>query len=196
MNKGRIIFIIILLIYISSGIEVKGDDISRKEFSIDKKDVREVLKESTLKLTGTVVGEGIDSYAIIEDEGSGKKGVYKVGDKIYGIGRIVKIMRDGILIEAYGIKRIFKITKGSNISIKGEDSASSNKGAVDISSFEPYESETGPLYEGEEKELPPFEPYENETGPPYEGEEKELPYFEPYKSETGPPYKGEVKTLP
>jgi type II secretory pathway component PulC len=67
------------------------------------KDQSEEVKvtELNLELKGTVVGDGKDSYAFIQDRGSRKEEVYYVNDFVMG-AQIVRIMKGRVILNVDG----------------------------------------------------------------------------------------------
>ena len=130
------------------------------------------------RLVGTIIAGDENSYAVIEDETTGKQGVYKLGESINGV-TVLKIDKESIIVEKDGRAQILKITAGSSSEIMSGDVPPS----TELPYFEPVFSETGPLVDENVlvKELPHFEPITNNTGPPVDDEDlhEDLPEFEP-----------------
>jgi type II secretory pathway component PulC len=64
--------------------------------------------ELTLSLKGTVVGYGKKSFAIISEPGTGKQGLYGVGDRIQE-ARVTEIHPDRVLLTVKGTKKALYI---------------------------------------------------------------------------------------
>ena len=63
------------------------------------------------RLVGTVTGPGIHSYAIVQEGADRKQRIYRFNESIDG-GKIVKILRDRILIKREGKEEVLSISGG------------------------------------------------------------------------------------
>ncbi len=115
------------------------------------------------RLVGTIIAGEENFYAVIEDETTGKQGIYELGESI-NKATVLKIDKESIIVDKDGRTQVLKITGGS---------------------YRVY----GPFTLGVSKELPYFEPVFSETGPSVDENVpvEELPHFEPITNNTGPP---------
>ena len=156
------------------------------------------LLQLDFRLVGTIIASEENSYAVIEDETSGKQGVYKLGASI-NEATVLKIDKDSITVEKDGRAQVLRITGGSYTEAAPSEILAGNVPSSigisgvpkELSNFEPVFSETGPPVDGNAsvKELPRFEPITNNTGPQVDenASVEELPYFYPIINNTGPP---------
>jgi hypothetical protein len=147
------------------------------------------------RLVGTIIAGEENSYAVIEDETTGKQGMYKLGASI-NEATVLKIDKESIIVEKDGRTQVLKITGGSYTEaapseILSGDVPPSIGVSGELPYFEPVFSETGPPVDENMHvvELPHFEPITNNTGPPVDdkGSNEDLPEFEPSISDMGPP---------
>ncbi len=147
------------------------------------------------RLVGTIIAGEENSYAVIEDETSGKQGMYKLGESI-NEATVLKIDKENIIVEKDGRTQVLRITgcsytEAAPSEMLSEDVPPSIGVSEELSYFEPVFSETGPPVDENVlvEELPHFEPITNNTGPPVddEGPHEDLPEFEPFVSYMGPP---------
>jgi len=147
------------------------------------------------RLVGTIIAGEENSYAVIEDETTGKQGMYKLGASINEV-TVLKIDKESIIVEKGGMAQVLRITGGSyteaaSSEILSGDRPPSTGVSEELSYFEPVFSETGPPVDENVhvEELPRFEPITNNTGPPVDENMhvEELPHFDPITNSTGPP---------
>ena len=108
------------------------------------------------RLVGTIIAGDENSYAVIEDETTGKQGIYKLGESI-NEATVLKIDKKCIIVKKDGRSQILKITGGSYTEVV---------------------SLNGPPSIGISEKLPPFKPIvivPNPTVIAPLGSEKELP---------------------
>jgi hypothetical protein len=141
------------------------------------------------KLVGTIIAGDENSYAIIEDEATGKQGMYKLGASI-NEATVLKIDKESIIVENNGRVQVLKITGGSSSEMLSGDVPPSIGVPEELPSFEPVFNETGPPVDENVhvEELPRFDPITNNTGPPVDDEvaHKDLPESKPFESDSGP----------
>ena len=146
------------------------------------------------RLVGTIIAGEENSYAVIEDETTGKQGMYKLGESI-NEATVLKIDKESIIVEKDGMAQVLRITGGSYTEAAPSEILSGNRPpsigvSEELSYFEPVFSETGPPVDenASVKELPHFDPITNSTGPPVDENMhvEDLPYFEPITNYTGP----------
>jgi hypothetical protein len=147
------------------------------------------------RLVGTIIAGDENSYAVIEDETTGKQGMYKLGASI-NEATVLKIDKESIIVEKDGRTQVLKITGGSYTEaappeILSGDVPPSIGVSEELPYFEPVFNETGPPVDENMhiEELPHFEPITSNTGPPVDdkGSNEDLPEFEPSISDMGPP---------
>ncbi len=89
---------------------------SSATISSEQHELRDTEKLHSLKLdirlVGTILASEENSYAVIEDETTGKQGLYKLGESIYG-ATVLKIDKDCIIVEKDRKAQVLKITGGS-----------------------------------------------------------------------------------
>ncbi len=137
------------------------------------KDIKSFLPlQLDFRLVGTIIAGEENSYAVIEDETTGKQGMYKLGASI-NKATVLKIDKESIIVEKDGRAYILRITGGSYTEAASSEILSGNR----------------PPSIGVSEELPYFEPVFSETGPPVDENVlvKELPHFDPITNSTGPP---------
>ncbi len=124
------------------------------------------------RLVGTIIASGENSYAVIEDETTGKQGVYKLGESI-DEATVLKIDKESIIVEKDGRAQVLRITGGSYTEAAPSEILSGDR----------------PPSIGVSEDFPHFEPVFSETGPPVDENVlvKELPHFDPITNSTGPP---------
>jgi hypothetical protein len=136
------------------------------------------------RLVGTIIAGEENSYAVIEDETTGKQGMYKLGASI-NEATVLKIDKESIIVEKDGRTQALKITGGS-YRVYGPFTLGVSE---ELPYFEPVFSETGPPVDENMhvEELPHFDPITNSTGPPVDdkGSNEDLPEFEPFESDGG-----------
>ncbi len=146
------------------------------------------------RLVGTIIAGEENSYAVIEDETTGKQGMYKLGASI-NEATVLKIDKESIIVEKDGRTQVLRITGGSYTEAAPSEILSGDRPpsigvSEELPFFEPVFSETGPSVDenASVKELPHFDPITNSTGPPVdpEGLYEDLPEFEPFESDSGP----------
>ncbi len=59
------------------------------------------ISPSDLALIGTIAGRSDRSYAIFQDK-SGKQDIFRIGDKVFGMGTLKEVGKDSVLIMANG----------------------------------------------------------------------------------------------
>jgi len=69
-----------------------------------------VAPSGSYRLVGTVTGPGIHSYAIVQEGADRKQRIYRFNENIDG-GKIVKILRDRILIKREGKEEVLSISE-------------------------------------------------------------------------------------
>jgi len=87
-----------------------------------------------LELRGTVAGSGKLSFAVIEEKGKNKQGLYRVGDKIAG-ATLIRVMRDQVALKSNEREEILKKRDATETTIvppKGADAqaAAGSPGAM------------------------------------------------------------------
>ncbi len=147
------------------------------------------------RLVGTIIAGNEISYAVIEDETTGKHGMYKLGQSI-NEATVLKIDKESIIVEKDGKAQVLKIIEGSYAEAAPSEILSGDRPpsigvSEELPYFEPVLSETGPPVDENVlvKELPRFERITNNTGPPVDENMhvEEFPHFEPITYNTGLP---------
>ncbi len=147
------------------------------------------------RLVGTIIAGDENSHAVIEDEITGKQGMYKLGESI-NEATVLKIDKESIIVEKDGRAQVLRITGGSYTEVAPSEILSGSRTpsigvSEELPYFEPVFSETGPSVDGNVlvEEFPRFEPITNNTGPQVgdKGSHEDLPEFEPSISYMGLP---------
>ena len=148
------------------------------------------------RLVGTIIAGEENSYAVIEDETSGKQGMYKLGESIKNEATVLKIDKESIIVEKDGRAQVLRITGGSYTVAASSEVLSGDRTPLtgvtkELPYFEPVFSETGPPVDENVlvEELPHFEPITNNIGPLVDENlsVEDLPYFEPITNTIVPP---------
>lgn len=82
----------------------------------------ETLSSSSLRLIGTVAGSDSIAYAVFEDPSTKKQVLFKVGDDVFNVGKLIKVERRKAFIQQDGTVELVAMpieTWGKNI--KGSD---------------------------------------------------------------------------
>lgn len=69
-------------------------------------------------LRGTVAGDGRYAFAVMEDKTKRKQALYKIGDHV-GSGKLVRILRNSVVVQIGGENRTLKIAETKETSIVG-----------------------------------------------------------------------------
>ncbi len=141
-----------------------------------------LLAKIDFRLVGSIIVENGNSYAIIEDEITGKQSIYTLGDSING-ATVFKINKESIILVKNEQAHILMVTGGSH-------SESTPPETV---------TEIVPFSIDKSDKFPSFEPVFSMTGPAVDEyvAVKELPYFNPITNNTGPEvHEGPLEAVP
>jgi hypothetical protein len=168
------------------------------------KDIKPPPLQIDFRLAGIALHGGEPVLAVIEDETTGRQGVYGLGDTLKG-NTVIKIIKGSVELEKDGRMQVLRLTKGSSIETDSTEENQteeplSTSVSADFQLLKPIVRKPGPppepsLVESEAiEELPPggdavieLTDIEAREGPPSFGLSTDLPPFEPLVSETGPP---------
>jgi hypothetical protein len=89
------------------------------------------------KLVGTIIASEENSYyAVIEDETTGKQGIYKLGESV-NEATVLKIDKESIIVEKDGTAQVLRIKGGSSSEMLSGDVSPSTGVSEGLSYFEP-----------------------------------------------------------
>jgi general secretion pathway protein C len=80
-----------------------------------------------IKLRGTAVRDGGDSFAVIEDRPTRKEDLYRAGDMIQGEAKLLQIFHDRVVILREGKQEILELSVGTEQTKERRSSAASPK---------------------------------------------------------------------
>ena len=130
------------------------------------------------RLVCTIIACKENSYAVIEDETTGKQGMYRLGESV-NEATVLKIDKECILVEKGGMAQVLRIKGGRSSEMQSGDVLPSTGVSEELPYFEPVFSETVPPVDENVlvEELPHFEPIINNTDPQVddEGSHEDLP---------------------
>ncbi|MBW2057665.1 MAG: hypothetical protein JRH07_03495 [Deltaproteobacteria bacterium] len=101
---------------------------SSQKAQLDISQVRSLARTPlNVRLRGTAVREGGDSFAIIEDRSTQKEDLYHIGDMVLGQAKVMQIYRDRVVVLREGKKEVIELFANKEESKRRSRKAASPK---------------------------------------------------------------------